>query len=272
MTLSTFGGGFSYLSRGLSAVLFPPVCGMCQSPMASQAALVCPPCVKSLKPVPTPICSHCGLPVTGCEPHGAEVCLACLAKPPAYRKARFGFVYEGELRKALLRLKFYEAIHLGRALSDFLSQAFHRYYTLDEFDLIVPMPMHPKRLFQRGFNQVVVMGKRLSVQTGIPLDRTSFQKVKDTPPQVGLSRSRRAENVRGSFAVTRRGKIAKRSILLLDDVSTTGATVAEASRTLLQGGAETVQVLVLALRIPALSHASSKSIEETLHSSYGPSE
>jgi len=109
--------------------------------------------------------------------------------------------------------------------------------------------MHRKRLIQRGFNQVVLLAKKLSQDTGIPLDRTSFQKIKDTPPQVGLTRTARVKNLRGSFAVRRPDRIKGLKVLLIDDVATTGSTIAEAAKTIMRGGAERVDVLVLAVRM-----------------------
>jgi ComF family protein len=153
------------------------------------------------------------------------------------------------LRDSLVRFKFYGALHLGRTLSEILIRAFHRYFDPTHYDLIIPIPIHRKRLTVRGFNQALLLAERLSSHTGIPVDRTTFRKTLDTPPQVGLSRHERVKNLRGSFAVSNPARIRDRRILLVDDVITTGSTIAEAAGTLKRGKASSVSALVLALRI-----------------------
>ncbi len=137
---------------------------------------------------------------------------------------------------------------MGEAVSDLLIRAFNRHFRPDDFDLIVPIPMRRKRLSERGFNQAVVISQDLSRFTGIPLQRSALEKTRDTLPQVGLSRSERLTNLAGSFGVTRPSMISRLRILLIDDVSTTGSTIREASRTLINAGAGSVDVLVLAFR------------------------
>jgi ComF family protein len=138
---------------------------------------------------------------------------------------------------------------VATALSQILTEAFRRHFQPTDFDLIVPVPIHRRRLIHRGFNQVVVLAKKLSQDTGIPLDRTSFKKIKDTPPQVGLTRPARVKNLRGSFGIQRSNRIRRRNVLLVDDVATTGSTIAEAAKTIMRGGAARVDVLVLAVRM-----------------------
>jgi ComF family protein len=169
---------------------------------------------------------------------------------PPYGKARYGVRYEGDFRKALIAFKYNGALHLGNALAQFLIEAFQLHYADSSFDGIIPIPLHPRRLCSRGHNQVVILGGKLSRVSGIPLVRTCLEKKVNRPPQVGLTRSERAVNVRGSFRVARPGMIKGRRILLIDDVATTGATVTEAAKTLMRGGASSVDVLVLAFRPP----------------------
>jgi ComF family protein len=176
------------------------------------------------------------------------LCGRCLTDPPPYRRARYGVRYEGELRKALVRFKFYGDLHAGRALSELMIETFGRYFEPKEFDLIFPVPIHQKRLLQRGFNQTVVMAERLSSASGIPLDRRSLRKIKDTPPQVGLPRPERIKNLKGSFGVSRSHRIRDASVLIVDDVATTGSTIREASKTVMRAGAARVDALVLGLR------------------------
>lgn len=113
-------------------------------------------------------------------------------------------------------------------------------------DLVVPVPLHKTRLRQRGFNQAAVLGKWLAGRRGVPLDPFVLLRTRATPTQVGLSEKERSANVAGAFAVRNRDAVRNRSILLVDDVYTTGATVAECAKVLRRAGARRVDVLVLA--------------------------
>ncbi|MFH1112792.1 MAG: ComF family protein [Pseudomonadota bacterium] len=172
-----------------------------------------------------------------------------MVAPPPYGKARYAVQYEGDLRKALIAFKYNGRLHLGNPLGQFLIEAFRTHYADSPFDAIVPIPLHPKRLCSRGYNQVVILGERLSRASGVPLARTLLEKKENRPPQARLSRKERAVNVRGSFRVAGQGAIKGRRILLIDDVATTGATVTEAAKTMMRSGASRVDVLVLAYRL-----------------------
>jgi len=240
----------SELADALSDVLFPPTCNFCESDADVDAdSFLCGSCQKQVREIIPPFCNTCGLPFHGLTGSSAGYCGRCLAHPPAYETARCAVAYEGVLRDSLVRFKYYGALHLSRTLSDILIRAFHRYFDPTHYDLIIPIPIHRKRLAVRGFNQALLLAERLSSHTGIPLDRTTFGKTRDTPPQVGLSRHERVKNIRGSFAVSNPARIRDRRILLVDDVITTGSTIAEAAVTLRRGKASSVSALVLALRI-----------------------
>lgn len=198
--------------------------------------------------IEAPFCDRCGREVLTELPEAHPVCGSCLSTEPPYRKARYAVRYEGELRRALIAFKYYNALHIGNLLAQVLVQAYETHFQDREIDCIVPVPLHVTRLYSRGYNQSVILGERLGAAIGLPLDRTSLTKDEDRPPQVGLTRTQRIQNVRGSFKVTRPHAIRGRRILLLDDVATTGATVTEAARTVTRAGADEVNVLVLAFR------------------------
>ncbi len=245
-----FQHSLSCLSRSFSSLFFPPVCGFCGCALEDPDTVLCEGCADSLRIIHEDVCRQCGIPVPGL-PSGADgLCGRCLTHPGRYERARYGVEYTGPLRDALIRFKFSGALHTGKGLGEILVGAFHRNFAPEEFDVILPVPLYPTRLAARGFNQVVVLAERLSPATGIPLDRTSFKKIRDTPPQVGLPRTERVKNLRGSFRVSRPDRIRERSVLLIDDVATTGSTVAEAAKTIARAGASRVTALVLALRSP----------------------
>lgn len=236
----------------ISAVFFPPSCGFCDEPIHHRTSLICDACRDSLGAVPSPFCDTCGRPFTAAALEGSHVCGGCLSSPPPYRKARFGVAHAGTVRRALIAFKYSGQIHRRPALGSVFIETFDRFFAAGDFDVIVPMPIHPRQLIQRGFNQVILLGATLSRHTRIPMCRTVLRKIKDTPPQVGLPRSQRLKNVKGSFGTTGNERIRDKRVLLIDDVSTTGSTISEASKTLMRSGAHSVEVMVLALRMPTI--------------------
>jgi ComF family protein len=228
--------------------LFPRSCVFCDSARVDPKSFLCQECLESIRVISHPFCSQCGLPIPGLALQSDGLCGRCLSSPPPYSRARYGVYYEGRLRDALIRFKYYAALAVGKSLSDVLIAAFRRHYDRDEFDMIIPMPVHRKRLFQRGFNQAVILAVNLASKVTLPVDRRSLIKVKDTPPQAQLPRAQRVSNLRNSFSIHDPVNVLKKNVLLIDDVATTGSTIAEATKTLLKAGASRVDALVLALR------------------------
>jgi ComF family protein len=228
--------------------LFPRRCVFCDSARVEPKSFLCRECRESMRVISHPFCTQCGLPTPGLSLQTGGFCGRCLSAPPPYLRARYGVYYEGKLRDALIRFKYYAALNLGNTLSDVLTAAFHRHYDSTEFDTIIPVPVHRRRLFKRGFNQAVILAAKLSSKATLPLDRRSLIKQKDTVPQARLPRAERVKNLRNSFGILDDGNVRKKRVLLIDDVATTGSTIAEATKTLLKAGASSVDALVLALR------------------------
>ena len=154
--------------------------------------------------------------------------------------------YQGSLQEAIHRWKYEGKTYLTSFFAKWMTEALNRYWDADSFDLLIPVPLHARRLRERGFNQVLLLVKEISSRTGIPYGKTILQKKKPTLPQVTLSGMERERGVRGAFHVIRREGLMGRSVLLVDDVYTTGATVNECSKVLRRGGAKRVDVLTLA--------------------------
>lgn len=154
--------------------------------------------------------------------------------------------YEDSLQEAIHRWKYEGKIHLTPFFGKWMAEGLNRYWGPDLFDLLIPVPLHPKRLRERGFNQALLLVKEVSRRTGIPYRKRVLRKVRPTIPQVNLSGAEREKAVRGSFHIVGKEEVEGKSILLVDDVYTTGATVNECSKVLLAAGAERVDVLTLA--------------------------
>lgn len=160
--------------------------------------------------------------------------------------ARAVGTYEGSLQEAIHRWKYEGKEYLHIYFARWMAERFFDYWVPHLIDLLIPVPLHKKRLRERGFNQALLLGKELSRRTGIPCRKRVLQKKKPTVPQVNLGRPEREKGVRGAFEVIARKEVDGKAILLVDDVYTTGATVNECSRVLLAGGAKRVDVLTLA--------------------------
>ncbi|MGA8832089.1 MAG: ComF family protein [Desulfomonilaceae bacterium] len=238
----------SMVFDSVSSVIFPEVCYFCGAGNHVKGSVICPECRDSVRLVSQPFCNLCGLPLATFDDRSSLLCGRCLASPPPFDKARYGVYYEQSVRAGVTRLKFHASLFNVRPISELLIRAFYRHYSDDKFDAIIPVPVHRKRLVERGFNQVITISERLSRETGIVLDRTSLVKSRDTKPQVGLSRARRLVNLKNAFKVSCAEQISNRRILIVDDVSTTGATVSEAAKALRKAGAAYVAIMVLALR------------------------
>jgi ComF family protein len=154
--------------------------------------------------------------------------------------------YEGSLQKIIHRWKYQGKASVTPYLGEWIAERFYRYWNPHVLDLLVPVPLHRKRLRERGFNQALLLARELSHRTQIPYQVRILQKKRATPPQVQLNGEEREKGIKGAFHITHRDGMEGKTILLIDDVYTTGATVNECSKVLIRGGAKRVDVLTLA--------------------------
>lgn len=172
------------------------------------------------------------------------MCARCLNDEFYFTRARSVAYFDGLLRDLLHSFKYRKKLHLGKLLSHIFIENVPSY--LNFFNLILPVPVHLNKLKEREYNQSAILGEKLSCVAQCEYDPFILYKVKDTPPQILFeSLSDRKRNVRNFFSVKDVKKIKNMSILLVDDVYTTGSTVNECSRVLLKAGAASVQVLTL---------------------------
>ena len=227
-------------------VIFPPGCLVCRTAVAAHGAL-CPACWRGIGFIEKPYCERLGTPfaydlgVLGLQSPEA------IANPPVYHRARAVARFEdGPVRDLIHRLKYGDRMELAKPLGRWMARAGAE--LLAEADLLVPVPLHRRRLMWRQFNQANALAQVVARLSGKTVDPFALKRIKPTRPQVGLSRAGRAENVQGAFAVPEaaRAAVLDRRILLIDDVLTSGATLNAAARVLLRAGAARVDVLVFA--------------------------
>jgi len=229
----------------LTGAIYPWLCPLCQTPLAAEGIGFCPKCAESIQPISRPFCPSCGEPFA--SPFGLDHrCGRCLQRKPPFARGRAYGLYQGALAEGIRRLKFSEEFSLVQSLSGLLAEAFARELADANYDLVIPVPLHPKRLRERGFNQVILLAQELCRRQRLRLDCHNLRRVRDTPPQIGLTRNQREQNLKGAFALRTPKALAGRRVLLVDDILTTGATARECARTLKRAKASGVDVLVLA--------------------------
>lgn len=203
------------------------------------AGMLCPACVPSLLRFTASSCPLCGLPAT--EPDAPRApCGACLTTPPPWDALGFYALYEGPLQHLLLRFKFGQEFSLLPPLGIMLTLAAA---DLPPYDAVVPVPRHPRRLRDKGFNQSHELARHAAALTGIPLNWNALRRTRLTRPQIRLSAAERRVNPKGSFAAQ---GVEGLRLLLVDDVMTTGATLRHAAQALLDAGAASARVAVVA--------------------------
>jgi ComF family protein len=228
-------------------LIFPPVCPICQTLFdeKGEGLTICPNCHKAIRPVRPPYCPRCGLPVPSGDGTG-HLCGLCLKERWHFEVHRTSGLYEGVLKEAIHRFKYGGAFPLVRVFGDLLQPTLQTLSQDYPVDVMIPVPLHIRRLRERGFNQALLLVKELSMRTGIPYEERALKKVKETPVQIALKKRERRKNLKGAFQVKDHEAIQGKAVLLVDDVYTTGATVNECSRALLQAGAGRVAVLTVA--------------------------
>jgi ComF family protein len=233
-------------------IIYPPRCAVCdrflwKGPLSREAhsSFFCPGCTADVSCIASPLCPICGQPFSS-EVIEDHLCEDCLRNRPAYEAAWAPYRYEGAILEGIHRFKYGSKSFLADAFGPLLVR-----FAEDRFDrsgsvLIIPVPLHPKRLRERGFNQSLLLARHVSRALHIDLDFLSLRRVRYTPPQAGLAKKERLKNVRGAFELTNADAVKGKFILLVDDVVTTGNTLNECARILRRGGAEKVFGLSLA--------------------------
>jgi competence protein ComFC len=217
--------------------IYPSECPICgKFPDVFTYAPVCSSCWSQIKRYAGPSCSICALPFVS---EYSRICGNCLKKRPPFSMVMPFGLYDGVLAEAISLFKFHGLRRLARPLGRLLLDL-----EIPQTDAVVPVPLTPKGLRQRGFNQSLLIAKVIAKKIGAPLFMDTLFKARETPPQIGLSARERQSNLKNAFQV--RGDIKDKGVLLIDDVMTTGATVTECSKVLLKAGAKKVQVITLA--------------------------
>jgi ComF family protein len=235
------------------STLFPSPCPLCRAVILEKKEGFCPACVASFEVIQEPVCFCCGHPLQGALGPEPFLCHGCLLRDALLPEVRSIVLYSGSVRKAILRVKYGRQAAVALGLGIFLRDHHSRVFPDEVFDRIVPVPLHPERLREREFSQCVLMARPLAAHLKIPLDLDAVERIRHTMPQSASSEAERRKNLRGAFRVRKPERINRRSILLLDDVYTTGATLEALACSVQSAGARRVAALTLA-RSPRPGH------------------
>ncbi|MBA4062781.1 MAG: amidophosphoribosyltransferase [Isosphaera sp.] len=242
--------GLADFLSGVTRLLVPNACLVCDGPEGDRPDFrhgLCIDCHQAVTADPYPACPRCAATV-GPHADAADGCPACRDRGFAFAAAvRLG-PYDGKLRDAVLRTKAAAGEGLAEMLGRVLADAAGDRLRAEAPGLVVPVPLHWRRRWARGYNQAAAVARELAAGLGVPFAPGAIRRVRSSPQHGQPSAAARRENVKGAFAANPRASLAGRTILVVDDVMTTGATAAEAARVLRAAGAGRVVVAVLARR------------------------
>ncbi len=227
-------------------IFFPSFCEICSSILDSPGEkIICHACLRNINPRRTSYCSRCGRFFDSLgDPH---LCSDCAQKPPPFSTHRSSGRYQGVLKDIILLFKYRKFSILGKELARLAYKTLGAKRELfSGLEIVVPVPLHSKKRKQRGFNQAEIIAREIAKLLKIDYEKDALVKKKNTPPQTSLIAEERRQNIKGAFSLKKREKIEGKIVLLVDDVYTTGSTLRECSRVLIQGGAKEVRAISLA--------------------------
>ena len=243
-----------FLRRGVSGLadlVWPRVCaiGGCGRVSDRPGRHICSRCFATLPFLDAPgRCRICGTEIA-CDVRHGFVCEACTAKRPSFERARSAVRYEDSFGQLMQDFKYRQSTWLRADLSDLLEGAVRAMFAFHEIDVVVPIPLHPNRLRERGFNQCELLAEDLARRLNRRLDAGSLRRIVDTPHQARLTEVERRKNLESAFDVPCTSGVRGRTVLLVDDVMTSGATLSCAARALTRAGASRVWCATVARAI-----------------------
>lgn len=231
-------------------MIYPPRCHICGSFLLDKAGQVphfCEACLNSFPGISHPFCPICRVPF-GSLSEEDHLCETCLRKRPYFKYLGAPYLYKGRIMEAVHQFKYEGKTHLSISLGSIMASFTEEWLNDNDMEdlLLIPVPLHPKRLRERKFNQSLLLARSIMKSIDLELDFLSLRRIKYTIPQIGLNNKDRKKNVRGAFKIVGEKSLKDRNVVLVDDVATTGSTLNECARVLKKAGCKNVLCLVLA--------------------------
>ncbi|HAP67637.1 MAG TPA: hypothetical protein DCQ99_07645 [Nitrospinae bacterium] len=230
-------------------IIFPQKCILCESSHDGDAETICPNCMDKISFIKDPACARCGIPFEVTYPIEESLnylCGRCRSSPPLFDRALSVCQYDKTASDIISTYKYHNKPYIGKDLVSIILKVLYEKITELSPELIVHVPLHVKRLKERGYDQAYILAEGIGRGLNIPVSYGNLVRTRYTAPQVSLSGSERMENVKGAFLVIDTSGIKDKSILLIDDVFTTGATIKECVKVIKKAGAGKVYVLTFA--------------------------
>jgi ComF family protein len=232
--------------NNLADIIYPPRCIICHGfiPVHNTLGLLCLDCYSDFHRISSPFCPVCGIPFDGSGNN--HLCGQCLKNPPFFDAMAAPYVYEGKIKKAIYILKYEKNTLVADIMGPVLARFVHRWMGDNKNITVVPVPLHPKRLRARGFNQSMLIARYVADFLDAGIDFLSLRRIHYTMPQAMLDKKDRHKNVHGAFCVKRHISFEEKTVLLVDDVATTTNTLNECARVLKRAGARKIMCAVIA--------------------------
>lgn len=223
--------GLKLIGSALVDLCFPKSCAGCGKIDAGAAGFWCAACLEKIGRISSPICPKCGRPFPDAPDSSDHLCFECVKSVFHFDSARSAVLHAGIVRERIHQFKFGKRLQWVPPLVELIESTYAA-WAIPSPDQVAPVPLHLKRLKERGFNQSGLLAKELARRLGLPVHHDMLVRKKWTEPQTRLNRGERLKNVKGAFDSPDAGSVRNRRILLIDDVFTTGETLSECARTL----------------------------------------
>lgn len=230
--------------RALASLFYPPLCASCSVPV-DHSAYLCRECSEKAPRIRPPFCATCSEPFDGSITESFS-CANCAHRVLHFTAAVAAYRSRGIVRQIIHEFKYGKQLHLRHPVADWLAE------TLDDprlqgrrFDLVVPVPLHPARKRERGFNQAELLADALSARANVPM-RNALERLRYTTTQTAFDRAERMQNLHNAFRLRKKVDVRGCRVLLIDDVLTTGSTLSECARVLKASGAISVHAATAA--------------------------
>jgi ComF family protein len=233
------------LLHDASDIIFPPQCLACTEIINQPSDQVfCSACLEKIRFITGSLCPICGLPFLD-SPAESHICGNCLDTKPYFTQARAVASFESIIMDTIHKFKYGRNISVGSALGSFMASFSFPDFDFCEYSLLLPVPLHIKRLRERGFNQSLLLAKEMGNKYKLPVNFSLLKRCNFTLTQTGLNKAERETNIKGAFIVTDKKKITGENVILIDDVYTTGSTINECAKVLFEAGTQKVAALTL---------------------------
>lgn len=230
------------IAKELMNCFYPPRCPICDE-ILLPGTVICEGCRKDATVITEPMCKKCGKPIENGE---REYCSDCAGKKHRYRQGKAVFLYRAGMKKSMYRFKYSNRREYAQFYAKKAVDIYGEWIFRNRIEVIVPIPMYPKKKRQRGYNQAEVFARALGKELGIPVDTGVVRRIRNTVPQKALNDKERQRNLKNAFQLA--ANIVKyNQILLVDDIYTTGSTMDAVADVLLSGGAQNIYYICISI-------------------------